>query len=123
MAQASSSLSSLAGLTPRISTAGETALLLEASAGPFGLDQQKRIWSLSRQLPLDPAWSALVETVVGVNNMLVVYAPLQRGATQARTALEMAWDLAAPVDVQGRTLSRSQVASDKCQQAPHSGAP
>lgn len=104
MAQASPSLSSLAGLRPRISTAGETALLLDASAGPFDLDQQKRIWSLSRQLPLDPAWSALVETVVGVNNILVVYDPLQMGATQARTALEMAWDLAAPIDVQSRTF-------------------
>ena len=104
MAHASSSLSSLAGLRPRISTAGETALLLDACAGPFDLDQQKRIWSLSRQLPLDPAWGALVETVVGVNNMLVVYDPLQMGATQARTALEMAWDLAAPIDVQGRTF-------------------
>jgi KipI family sensor histidine kinase inhibitor len=104
MAQAFSSPSHPAATGPKISYAGNSALLLDTSVGAFDLDQQKRIWHLSQQLAHDPKWGALVETVVGVNNILIVYNPLQMNSTQARDALEISWNATAALDVEGKTF-------------------
>ena len=83
---------------PRIASFGETALVFEAP-GAFELATQQRIWALSRAAE---AWEGIVETGIGVTNLLVVYDPRQWSAQRLRETLAQAWAGLPPLELPGR---------------------
>ena len=85
---------------PRISLLGTSALLFEAP-GDTSLTTQQRVWSLAREVG---AWPEVSEAVPGVNNLLVSFAVPPRELAPIERRLHSAWDAAAPVTLQGRTI-------------------
>ncbi|MBL8697641.1 MAG: 5-oxoprolinase subunit PxpB [Alphaproteobacteria bacterium] len=83
---------------PKISSIGTRALLLEAP-GEFELRQQKRIWSLADEVA---AWPDVEEAVLGVTNLLLVFARPPRDLEATRVAFAAAWNRAPEKSVSGR---------------------
>lgn len=74
-------------MTFRIHPLGDRALLCEASA-PASVEHQRRIWALA-----DAAqhWPHVTEVVPGVNNLLVVFAPLAADVPALTGLIERGW--------------------------------
>jgi 5-oxoprolinase (ATP-hydrolysing) subunit B len=75
---------------PRIHPLGDTALVCE-SAPPATLDCQRRIWALAEIARLMPH---VVEVVPGMNNLTIVFDPLQADYEALASELEAGWERA-----------------------------
>jgi 5-oxoprolinase (ATP-hydrolysing) subunit B len=83
---------------PRIHPLGDTALVCE-SAPPATIECQRRIWALAETARLMPH---VVEVVPGMNNLTIVFDPLQADYETLAAALESGWEQAnASSDVTG----------------------
>jgi len=60
---------------PSIHAAGSGGLLFNPGHGAFQLEVQQRLWALKMRLD-DSALTGLLESVAGVNNLLVLFDPL-----------------------------------------------
>lgn len=76
---------------PRIHPLGDTALVLDA-APPATLDCQRRIWALAEHARL---MQHVVEVVPGMNNLTIVFDPLEADYETLAAQLESGWDAAA----------------------------
>lgn len=85
---------------PVISFLGTTALLLEAP-GETSLAVQQKIWSLSAQTV---HWPEVLESVPGMNNLMLCFAAPPRDPLPLITRLQAAWHDAQPLAVEGRTI-------------------
>jgi KipI family sensor histidine kinase inhibitor len=77
---------------PTIHPLGDTALVCSAPA-PATLDCQRRVWALADHVRL---WPHVVEVVPGMNNLTIVFDPLQADYEVLAAELETAWDAAEP---------------------------
>ena len=73
---------------PRIHPLGDTALVCEA-APPATLDCQRRIWALAEHARLMPH---VVEVVPGMNNLTIVFDPLEADYETLAAQLETGWE-------------------------------
>ncbi|AMM15209.1 allophanate hydrolase [Burkholderia sp. PAMC 28687] len=80
---------------PKIHPLGDTALVCEAPA-PATLECQRRMWALADAARL---WPHVVEVVPGMNNLTLVFDPLQLEQTDLAQQLKSAWDEALEADV------------------------
>lgn len=85
---------------PAISPLGTTALLFEAP-GETGLEVQRRIWSLAREVG---TWPEVREAVPGVNNLLVTWRAPPRRLEPLTARLEAAWEASVPLALEGRVV-------------------
>lgn len=81
--------------SPKIHPLGDSALVCEAPA-PATLECQRRIWALADAARL---WPNIVEVVPGMNNLTLVFDPLQTEQTALALQLKTAWDEALEADV------------------------
>ena len=83
---------------PRISCIGARAILLEAP-GAFDLQQQARIWSLADEVE---RWPGVEEAVLGVTNLLLVFAAPPLDLERVKADFAAAWRRAPAKAVSGR---------------------
>ncbi len=83
----------------RIHPAGSGALLLDAASGSFDDHVQRRIWRLSRSASAVPG---ILETVPGMNNLLVTFDPFLVEPAGLRATLASLWEAADGEAVEGR---------------------
>ena len=80
---------------PRIHPLGDAALVCEA-APPATLECQRRIWALAERARLMPH---VVEVVPGMNNLTIVFDPLEADYEALAAQLESGWDAAEAADM------------------------
>jgi 5-oxoprolinase (ATP-hydrolysing) subunit B len=80
---------------PRIFSLGDTALVCEAPP-PATIECQRRMWALADAARL---WPHVVEVVPGMNNLTLVFDPLQAASGELARLLAQAWEEAAQADV------------------------
>ena len=85
---------------PHIHPLGDTALVCTA-APPATLDCQRRIWALAEHARLLPH---VVEVVPGMNNLTIVFDPLEADYESLATQLETGWDAAQETDMQSAEI-------------------
>ncbi|MCU1728592.1 5-oxoprolinase subunit PxpB [Pseudomonas sp. 7P_10.2_Bac1] len=88
----------------RISLAGTDGLLLDVSCGPFDKQLQQRLWALNTSLRDQHRLPGLVETVPGVNNLLVIYDPHKIHPNAAAQVLSDLWLTTQPAPLKGNTF-------------------
>lgn len=79
---------------PRIFSLGDTALVCEAPP-PATIECQKRMWALADAARL---WPHVKEVVPGMNNLTLVFDPLQAAPDELERMLAQAWDEATQTD-------------------------
>jgi len=85
-----------------ISRQGECAVLCDPNpAGGLDLTLQQRLWTLARLLNVEPD---VRETVLGMNNILVIFREPAVDLAQAKTRLTALWQDAAPAAGTGRLV-------------------
>jgi len=85
-----------------ISRQGECAVLCDPNpAGSLELPLQQRLWALAQTLHADPE---VRETVLGMNNILVIFHEPVRDVAQLTTRLTALWRAAAPLAGSGRVI-------------------
>ena len=85
----------------RLSPMGSGACLLDAAGPEFDLGIQTRIWAVARQAR---AIDGVLETVPGMNNLMLVFDPLKVRAGAVEQAVRAAWQAAEPEAVAGRSI-------------------
>lgn len=85
---------------PRIFLFGDTALVCEAPP-PATLDCQRRVWSAA-QAARD--WPHVLEVVPGMNNLTVIFDPLEADPDDLMARLKAAWDTASAASAEGREV-------------------
>ena len=80
-----------AALAPRVHAAGSGALLFDVADGDFDPNTQARLWSLADSLSGAQAPAGVRDVVPGVNNLLLVFDPLQLHPEHARAQLLQLW--------------------------------
>jgi KipI family sensor histidine kinase inhibitor len=85
---------------PVVSCLGTTALLFEAP-GPTTLENQQRIWALSREAGV---WPEVREAVPGVNNLLLTFGAPPRRLDALEARLRDAWAAAVATPLDGRVI-------------------
>lgn len=88
------------GNGPGVSCLGTSALLFEAP-GETTLENQQRIWALSREAG---AWPEVREAVPGVNNLLLTFVEPPRRLDALEARLHAAWAEATAVRLSGRVV-------------------
>jgi 5-oxoprolinase (ATP-hydrolysing) subunit B len=83
---------------PRIAAFGERALIVEAP-GTLDLASQQRIWALAAELE---RWPDIIETGVGMTNLLVIYDNGVRHPETLREAILDLWEELPPLVQDGR---------------------
>jgi KipI family sensor histidine kinase inhibitor len=86
--------------TASVSLLGTSALLFEAP-GETGLETQRRIWSLAREVG---AWPEVGEAVPGMNNLMLRFAAPPKRLDGLVARLLAAWDAAEPLALAGRLV-------------------
>jgi KipI family sensor histidine kinase inhibitor len=81
--------------SPRIFPLGDNALVCEA-APPATIECQRRMWALADAARL---WPHVVEVVPGMNNVTIVFDPLQADSAALAQQLETTWKLEVTADV------------------------
>lgn len=99
-------------MNPRFHLCGTGAVLMDVSAGPFALEIQERLWSLTAQGGALAQLAGVRSVVLGVNNVLVTFDALQAPARELQQAMAAAWCAAQPASDPGRLLEIS-VAYDR----------
>ena len=85
---------------PRIFLFGDTALVCEAPP-PATLDCQRRVWAAA-QAARD--WPHVLEVVPGMNNLTVIFDPLEADSDDLAAKLKSAWDRASDAPAAGRDI-------------------
>jgi 5-oxoprolinase (ATP-hydrolysing) subunit B len=85
---------------PRIFQFGDAALVCEAPA-PATLDCQRRVWAAALEAR---GWPQVREVVPGMNNLTIVFDPLEADAAALASRLEAAWDKAGDERGPGREV-------------------
>jgi KipI family sensor histidine kinase inhibitor len=75
---------------PVLSREGPGAILLDGAHGPFSDSTQEKIWRLARDLKFI---HGVLETVPGMNNLMVVFDPVVVEDFVIETAMRDFWDL------------------------------
>lgn len=83
------------------SALGEAAVLFDAAQGPLDFAVQQRIWALSSVLA---AAHGVVETVPGMNNLLVVFDPFLTDHEALVDAARASWPPAVSSETPGKTV-------------------
>lgn len=91
-------------MTPRIHASGTSGLLLDACEGTFSLDIQKRLWSFAGEGGGLRSLAGVRAAVLGVNNVLVGFDPLQVHPQELADRLRGAWEASRPGEGSGRLL-------------------
>ncbi|VXC54337.1 putative hydrolase subunit [Burkholderia sp. 8Y] len=86
--------------TPRIYPLGESALVCDI-APPATLDCQRRVWALADHARLLPH---VVEVVPGMNNLTIVFDPLQADSEALAAQLQAGWNAADHADAEGAQI-------------------
>src|SRR6195952_5669344 len=81
--------------SPKIHPPGPPAFVWDAPP-PATLECQRRMWALADAARL---WPHVVEVVPGMNNLTLVFDPLQLEQTDLALQLKNAWDEALEADV------------------------
>ncbi|MEM5371593.1 5-oxoprolinase subunit PxpB [Paraburkholderia azotifigens] len=84
----------------RIFPLGDAALVCEAPP-PATLDCQRRVWSAA-QAARD--WPHVLEVVPGMNNLTVIFDPLEADPDELSARLRAAWDGASAAPAEGREV-------------------
>lgn len=84
------------GHDPRVSHAGLGGILLDVAGESFELATQQRLWALAESLSARPI-PGLRETVLGVNNLLLIVDPLAAHPGQVTEHLLRRWESAEPI--------------------------
>lgn len=84
----------------QVHIAGSEALLLDVSTGQFDMDLQRRIWDLANTLQESVQY--VREVVSGVNNLMVLFDPLQVSFDAMSAQVLFLWDRAKPRPQSGR---------------------
>jgi KipI family sensor histidine kinase inhibitor len=85
---------------PRILQLGEAALVCEAPA-PATLDCQRRVWAAAEAAR---NWPHVLEVVPGMNNLTIVFDPLEADTAVLANQLQAAWDTAGDTPRSGRQV-------------------
>jgi KipI family sensor histidine kinase inhibitor len=85
---------------PRIFLFGDAALVCEAPA-PATLDCQRRVWAAAEAAR---AWPHVLEVVPGMNNLTLVFDPLEADCAALAGQLQAAWDAGGAAPVGGREV-------------------
>ncbi|WCM19646.1 5-oxoprolinase subunit PxpB [Paraburkholderia bryophila] len=85
---------------PRIFPLGDAALVCEAPP-PATLDCQRRMWAAAAAAS---DWPHVLEVVPGMNNLTLVFDPLEADPEALASQLQAAWDAAAEAPVAGRDV-------------------
>jgi KipI family sensor histidine kinase inhibitor len=85
---------------PRIFPFGDTALVCEAPP-PATPESQRRVWAAAEAAR---GWPHVIEVVPGMNNLTIVFDPLQADRDALETQLRSAWDLAGEATVNSREV-------------------
>ncbi|GJG97704.1 5-oxoprolinase subunit PxpB [Cupriavidus pauculus] len=88
----------------RIHAAGSGALLLDASTGAFDNDIQSLLLSLASKLRQRLGEKTPHEVVLGVNNLLLTFDPLQLHPRKAEALMQQLWETATPSPNGGRNF-------------------
>ncbi|ACC72075.1 5-oxoprolinase subunit PxpB [Paraburkholderia phymatum] len=84
----------------RIFPLGDTALVCEAPP-PATLDCQRRVWSTAQAAR---EWPHVLEVVPGMNNLTVIFDPLEADPGDLAARLAAAWDAASAAPAEGREV-------------------
>ena len=84
------------GHDPRVSHAGAGGILFDVAGESFELAKQHRLWALAENLAAQPI-PGLRETVLGVNNMLLLVDPLVTHPGRVTEQLLRRWEEVEPV--------------------------
>ena len=84
------------GHDPRLSHAGIGGILFDVAGESFELAKQHRLWALAESLAAHPI-PGLRETVLGVNNMLLVVDPLVAHPERVTDQLLRRWEDVQPI--------------------------
>jgi KipI family sensor histidine kinase inhibitor len=85
----------------RLSSLGESAVLLDAASGTLADDVQQRIWALATTVE---QWPHIREVVPGMNNLLVIFDALRIDPPELSDRLRHAWREARQSAKAGRTI-------------------
>ena len=85
---------------PRIFQFGDAALVCEAPA-PATLDCQRRVWAAAEAAR---GWPHVREVVPGMNNLTIVFDPLEADAAALANQLQAAWDKSGDMPGIGREV-------------------
>lgn len=100
-----------------------TSAVIFSAPGPFELEPQQRIWALADEVA---HWPEVSETVIGVTNLMVVFASPPLQIELFFRQLESAWDRLPPRNVSGKTVEvgvtyGGEAASDLAAVAKYTG--
>lgn len=84
----------------KISLLGTTAMLFEAP-GVLDLPNQRRIWSLARQVE---TWPGIKEAVPGMSNLMLIFATPPADIAALEAAVREAWDAAQELTIEGNLI-------------------
>lgn len=84
------------GHDPRVSHAGVGGILFDVAGESFDLAKQHRIWALAESLAAEPI-PGLRETVLGINNVLLVVDPLITHPERVAEQLLCLWESVEPI--------------------------
>ena len=76
-------------IEPRLSFEGAGAILLDAAGKVFDTRAQEKVWRLARELKF---MHGVLETVPGMNNLMVVFDALEIDAYTMEQAINDLWD-------------------------------
>jgi KipI family sensor histidine kinase inhibitor len=76
-------------IEPRLSHEGTGAILLDAAGASFDARAQEKLWRLARELKFI---HGVLETVPGMNNLMVVFDPLELDAYIVEQSIFDLWD-------------------------------
>lgn len=80
---------------------GERGLMCAHAPGPLALTRQRRIWAVAAALKDK---SGVLETIPGMNNLVVLFDPGVCDAQRMRAQIEALWQIRPDDDVAGRTI-------------------
>lgn len=90
----------LPGPSPRLHSLGEAALLCELPA-PATLAQQQQVWALATEAR---QWRGIREVLPGMNNLTLLFDPLQIDGVELEMQVLSAWPQLAAASIQGRHI-------------------
>ncbi len=85
---------------PRLHALGDAALLCELPA-PATLAQQQKIWALAREAS---RWRGVHEVLPGMNNLTLLFDPLEIEASELEIQVFAAWPQLAATAIEGRQI-------------------
>ena len=86
---------------PRLSHEGTGAILLDAAGANFDAHAQDKVWRLARELKFI---HGVLETVPGMNNLMVVFDPIELDAFIIEQSIRDLWDAPYRAEEPGRIV-------------------